>query len=153
MYRLDVMTLYHNILFVPLFVPGFEFCHQLFSGSQPSSRGTFCFNFCTMSRTSRSSFERSSSSTCTCWMHFPGSMYRQLSILLGLSPRSFVASCHGVLPVSCWPLCPIQGFVHFVETIVINWFQFVVCFGDDSHRRDACHSHHCEDRRDAETSH
>ena len=24
------------------------------------------------------------------------------------------------------------------------------CFGDDSHQRDARHSHHCEDRRDAE---
>ena len=27
------------------------------------------------------------------------------------------------------------------------------CFGDDSHRRDARHSHPCEDRRDAETAH
>ena len=26
------------------------------------------------------------------------------------------------------------------------------CFGDDSHRRDARHSHPCEDRRDAETA-
>ena len=30
---------------------------------------------------------------------------------------------------------------------------FFVCFGDDSHQRDARHSHHCEDRRDAETAH
>ena len=29
----------------------------------------------------------------------------------------------------------------------------VFCFGDDSHRRDARHSHPCEDRRDAETAH
>ena len=28
-----------------------------------------------------------------------------------------------------------------------------VCFGDDSHWRDARHSHPCEDRRDAETAH
>ena len=28
-----------------------------------------------------------------------------------------------------------------------------VCFGEDSHRRDARHSHPCEDRRDAETAH
>ena len=27
------------------------------------------------------------------------------------------------------------------------------CFGDDSHQHDARHSHHCEDRRDAETAH
>ena len=27
------------------------------------------------------------------------------------------------------------------------------CFGDVSHRRDARHSHPCEDRRDAETAH
>ena len=26
-----------------------------------------------------------------------------------------------------------------------------VCFGDDSHQLDARHSHHCEDRRDAES--
>ena len=30
---------------------------------------------------------------------------------------------------------------------------FVCCFGDDSHQRDARHSHHCEDRRDAEAAH
>ena len=30
---------------------------------------------------------------------------------------------------------------------------FVVRFGDDSHRRDARHSHPCEDRRDANTAH
>ena len=30
---------------------------------------------------------------------------------------------------------------------------FIVCFGDDSHQRDARHSHHCEDRRDAEIAH
>ena len=29
----------------------------------------------------------------------------------------------------------------------------VVYFGDDSHGHDARHSHHCEDRRDAETAH
>ena len=27
------------------------------------------------------------------------------------------------------------------------------CFGDDSHRHDVRHSHHCEDRRDVETAH
>ena len=27
------------------------------------------------------------------------------------------------------------------------------CFGDDSHQRDARHSHHREDQRDAETAH
>ena len=32
-------------LFVPLFVPGFEFCQQLHSGSQPSSRETFVSTF------------------------------------------------------------------------------------------------------------
>ena len=30
--------------------------------------------------------------------------------------------------------------------------QFVFCFGDDSHQRGARHSHHREDRRDAETA-
>ena len=30
---------------------------------------------------------------------------------------------------------------------------YFVCFGDDSHRRDARRSHPCEDRRDAETAH
>ena len=30
-------------------------------------------------------------------------------------------------------------------------FLFVFVFGDDSHQRDARHSHHCEDRRDAES--
>ena len=29
----------------------------------------------------------------------------------------------------------------------------VFCSGDESHQRDARHSHHCEDRRDAETDH
>ena len=31
--------------------------------------------------------------------------------------------------------------------------EFCFCFGDDWHQRDARHSHHCEDRRDAETAH
>ena len=31
--------------------------------------------------------------------------------------------------------------------------QLFFCFGDDPHRRDARHSHPCEDRRDAETAH
>ena len=34
---------------------------------------------------------------------------------------------------------------------VANKKMFV--FGDDSHRRDARHSHHCEHRRDADTAH
>ena len=32
-------------------------------------------------------------------------------------------------------------------------FNCFVCFGDDAHQRDARHSHHREDRRDAETAH
>ena len=30
---------------------------------------------------------------------------------------------------------------------------FLFCFGDDSHQSDERHSHHREDRRDAETAH
>ena len=35
----------------------------------------------------------------------------------------------------------------------VSLITFVFCFGDDPHRRDARHSHPCEDRRDAETAH
>ena len=35
----------------------------------------------------------------------------------------------------------------------LSFQRIVCCFGDDSHQRDARHSHHCEDRRDAETAH
>ena len=34
----------------------------------------------------------------------------------------------------------------------LHQWRFCFCFGDDSHRRDARHSHPCEDRRDAETT-
>ena len=40
-----------------------------------------------------------------------------------------------------------------VSILVINIPLNLFCFGDDSHRQDARHSHHCADRRDAETAH
>ena len=36
----------------------------------------------------------------------------------------------------------------------VDWYTgCLFCLGDDSHRRDARRSHHCEHRRDAETAH
>ena len=80
------------ILFVPLFVLGFEFCHQLYSGSHPSSRGTFVSTFAPChARDDHPMREARRPHARTGW-RFPGSMYRELSILLGLSPRSSAAS-------------------------------------------------------------
>ena len=67
--------------------------------------------------------ERSSSSTCTYWMKFDGCMYKELSILLGLSPRSFAASDTAFFPNRGEPSMSGQGFVHFVETMIVEWFQ------------------------------
>ena len=91
---IDVSTGRNESIIPILFVPPFEPLVSTFFTRN------FCFSFRIMSRTSLSSPERSSSSACTCWRKFPGSMYMESSILLGLSPRSFRCLCHGVLPAS-----------------------------------------------------
>ena len=49
-------------------------------------------------------------------------------------------------------LCEDHGYTyHWIGGPQPHLIRNCVCFGDDSHRRDARHSHPCEDRRDAET--
>ena len=48
--------------------------------------------------------------------------------------------------------CLLRGCFIF-EVLTRFGLPSLFCFGDDSHQRDARHSHPCEDRRDAETAH
>ena len=65
------------------------------------------------------------------------------------APASDPRTCNDVSRAS--PFLPCQGCDGVAADTESSASLF--CFGDDSHRRDACHSHHCEDRRDAETAH
>ena len=61
----------------------------------------------------------------------------------------------GVCVCVCLFVCLfVRLFVCLFGLCVVSvWFVCFVCFGDDSHRRDARRSDPCEDRRDAETAH
>ena len=91
------------------------------------------------------------------------------ALLFAASDKCFQISGHTLsgLEVVCFPVSlspdhenPSGGFLQEWETTqnvfkcaVRNGLFVFACVGDDSHQRDARHSHHCEDRRDAETAH
>ena len=56
-------------------------------------------------------------------MKFLGSMHKESSILFGLSPRSFATSDTASFQNRGVPRYPYKGFVHFVETFIVEWLQ------------------------------